>query len=209
MDGEKHGDTEAASLCEAASVTPTWLCILLSKSQCQNQEQNRRKKNFKICSISRVLCVLWIISYNKKLRRQAMGMVREEIILRNARDVNNAQSGITKESDIHEKTVAALVDTGAITLVISEATRQELGLLVMRSDFKAKLADGSPQNYALSEPVQIVWKNREAACQAIVVPGAENTLLGSIPLEALDLIVDPVRQVLTGAHGEEQIAILC
>jgi hypothetical protein len=40
------------------------------------------------------------------------------------------------------------------------------------------------------------------------VPGAEEVLLGAIPLEDLDLIVDPVRQELTGAHGEEALFML-
>jgi hypothetical protein len=40
------------------------------------------------------------------------------------------------------------------------------------------------------------------------VPGAEEVLLGAIPLEGLDLMVDPTRQELTGAHGDEPLFIL-
>jgi hypothetical protein len=33
-------------------------------------------------------------------------------------------------------------------------------------------------------------------------------LLGAIPLEALDLIVHPMRQEVVGAHGEEAVYML-
>jgi hypothetical protein len=47
---------------------------------------------------------------------------------------------------------------------------------------------------------------RGITIQALVVPGMREVLLGAIPLEDLDLVVDPVRQALTGAHGDE---VLC
>jgi hypothetical protein len=70
----------------------------------------------------------------------------------------------------------------------------------------AELADGAKQSYQVTEPVHIRWKDRDTACRALVLPGAGDVLLGAIPLEDMDLIVNPSRQELTGAHGEE---ILC
>lgn len=136
-----------------------------------------------------------------------MGYVYSEIILRNAADVASAKRGMISEQDIHETAVTALVDTGSINLVINEAIRQRLGLL-LEEDFDAELADGSKQKYALSEPVQIQWKNRKKTCQAIVVPNARDVLLGVIPLEALDVIVDPVQQELVGAHGDKELYMI-
>jgi hypothetical protein len=54
--------------------------------------------------------------------------------------------------------------------------------------------------------VEIHWQDRDTTCPALVLPDAGEVLLGAIPLEDMDLMVDPVRQVLTGAHGDE---ILC
>jgi clan AA aspartic protease len=136
-----------------------------------------------------------------------MGYVYSEIILRNAADIAHAKRGIIREQDIHEAAVTALVDTGSITLVINEAIRQQLGLL-LEEDCDADLADGSRQKYALSEPIQVQWKNRKKTCQAIVVPNAKDVLLGVIPLEALDVIVDPVQQELVGAHGDKELHML-
>jgi hypothetical protein len=41
-----------------------------------------------------------------------------------------------------------------------------------------------------------------------VLPGAEEVLLGAIPLEDMDLIVNPARQELTGAHGDEVVCLI-
>jgi glutamine amidotransferase PdxT len=59
----------------------------------------------------------------------------------------------------------------------------------------------------VTEPVEIRWKERFATCNAIVIPGAENVLLGAIPLEDMDLMVNPVKQALEGVHGDEVISL--
>jgi len=136
-----------------------------------------------------------------------MGLVHTEIVLKNAWDITNARHGIIAESEIRQTNVTAMVDTGAATLVINEAIRQQLGLAV-EDTYKAELADGSVQTYSLTESVQIQWKDRKAACQAVVVPNANDVLLGAIPLEAMDLIINPLKQELTGAHGDTVVYML-
>jgi clan AA aspartic protease len=136
-----------------------------------------------------------------------MGLVHAEITLRNAGDVTNVRRGYIKEPEIRQLNITAMVDTGAATLVINEAVRQQLGL-VMESTYAAELADGSAQTYGLTEAVQVQWKNRKVACQAIVVPNANDVLLGAIPLEAMDLIINPSKQELVGAHGDTVVYML-
>jgi hypothetical protein len=70
------------------------------------------------------------------------------------------------------------------------------------------LADGASATYQVTEPVKIYWKNRDTVCQPIVIPGADNILLGAIPLEDMDLIVDPQRRQLIGAHGDEVVCLI-
>ena len=110
------------------------------------------------------------------------GEVREQIILMNSGDVTNAKRGIIQEAGIRTITVEALVDTGAMRLV--------MGIV------KESMA-------ALTEPVMIRWKDRFSSLSAVALPGKEAILLGVLPLEEMDLIVDPVYQRLTGVHGEE------
>jgi hypothetical protein len=51
-------------------------------------------------------------------------------------------------------------------------------------------------------------KNRRFTCNALVLPDAPDILLGVIPLEFMDLIVDPIRQELVGAHGDQAVMMV-
>jgi hypothetical protein len=55
----------------------------------------------------------------------------------------------------------------------------------------------------MAGPVEINWKDRRASLEALVLPDASEVLLGALPLEALDLLVDSVRQEVCGAHGDK------
>ena len=135
-----------------------------------------------------------------------MGIVRTEITLKNAVDVANSQNGIIKEPEIRQTVVQAVVDTGAMTLVINEELRRQLGLLVVGTRV-ATLADDAKKTIKIAQPVEVHWKNRSMACRPWVVDSG-NVLLGAIPLEDMDLIVDPSSQTLAGAHGEEAVGLL-
>jgi clan AA aspartic protease len=130
-----------------------------------------------------------------------MGEVRTEITLVNIRDMAKATDGLIPVEQVRQMTVNALVDTGAWTLAINEETRQKLGLTIKRSG-EATLAGGIKAPCQTTEYVEVRWKDREAACEAVVLPGEEEILLGAYPLEGMDLIVHPQRQEIVGAHGD-------
>jgi clan AA aspartic protease len=119
-----------------------------------------------------------------------MGTVHAEITLKNV-----------KNEAIAPETVTAVVDTGAMSLVITEELRQKLGLGVVGEKI-AKIANGQRVSCNLTEAVEVRWKNRLSILSAVVIPGAETILLGAIPLEDMDLIVNPITQELAGAHGD-------
>ena len=135
-----------------------------------------------------------------------MGIVHAEITLKNVGDVINVRRGFIKEPEIRQTVIQAVVDTGAMTLVINEQLRQELGLGVVGSRV-ATLANNVKETVKVAETVEVHWRNRSMTCQPWVV-GAGRTLLGAIPLENMDLIVDPSAQELVGAHGEEEVGYL-
>ena len=135
-----------------------------------------------------------------------MGLVHAEITLKNAGDVTDVQRGFIKEPEIRETVVQAIVDTGAMTLVINEQLRQQLGLGIVGSKV-ATLANNVKETVKIAEPVDVHWKNRSMTCRPWVV-GSGRVLLGAIPLENMDLIVDPSAQELVGAHGEEEVGLL-
>ena len=131
-----------------------------------------------------------------------MGNVYAEVTIKNSADVTNVERGIILDKDVRSLTVTALVDTGAGTIVINEDMRQKLGLAIERTR-TAFLAGGQETVCKITEPVRIIWKDRDTVCRAWVLPGEDEALLGLIPLEEMDLIVDPKRQELIGAHGDK------
>jgi clan AA aspartic protease len=135
------------------------------------------------------------------------GIVYTEIVLKNAGDIAMVQRGIIPEKEVRTVAVKAMVDTGAGTLVINEEIREKLGLST-KALRRTALADGISAIYQVTEPVEIQWEDRNSACMAVVIPGADNILLGAIPLEDMDLIVDPKRQQLVGAHGNEVVCLV-
>jgi len=133
-----------------------------------------------------------------------MGMVHESITLKNAVDVGDVRRGYIKEPDIRQIKVRAMVDTGAETLVISEAIRQALGLDVLGAK-RVSFANESVQTCHFTEPVEVHWNDRFTSVHALVIPDIKEVLLGAISLEGLNVIVDPLNQQLIGAHGDEMI----
>jgi hypothetical protein len=136
-----------------------------------------------------------------------MSTFKETITLTNTRDKGNAKHGLIPEAKVRTVTLDAWVDTAAWTLVINEETRVTLGLDVEGSE-RATLADGTTMEYAMTEGLDIRWKNREFTLRAQVVPTADAILFGAFAMEALDLIADPVDECLKGRHGDKPLRLL-
>jgi len=130
-----------------------------------------------------------------------MGNVFAEITVKNAVQDELARNGQISENDVRTVTLTAIVDTGATTLVINEDIFNQLGLSVIEPRI-VNVAGGGRISCKLAGPVRIYWKDRFATVDAVVMPEGR-PLLGVIPLEFMDLIVDPTRQELIGAHGDE------
>jgi len=129
-------------------------------------------------------------------------MFKEEITLENVFDRAKADHGSLKEEEVRALKIEAIPDTGAWSLVINEDVRQKLGLAIKRKRWST-LADGTSGTYDVTDSVIVQWKDRDTVVPAIVLPGAKDILLGAMPLEGMDLMVDPVHGKLVGVHGEE------
>ena len=134
-----------------------------------------------------------------------MGNVYAEITVKNADDLALVNAGHMEENNVRTVTLNAMVDTGATTLEINEDIFRQLGLTVVETRF-INIAGGGKMECKVTSPVNIYWKNRFAAVSAVVLPEGK-PLLGVIPLEFMDLVVDPVRRELVGAHGDEAILL--
>jgi len=133
-----------------------------------------------------------------------MGQFTEVITLKNTGDVNAFRRGLIKEGDIRQVTIRVIPDTGASTLFITEKICQKLGLFIT-GESVASIADGSRKSCKKTEGVDVHWKDRSTICQALVMSGSRVNLLGAIPLEGMDLRVNPVKRRLEGVHGRKAI----
>ncbi len=84
--------------------------------------------------------------------------------------------------------VTALADTGAVFLCIPEHVRLQLKLEVLETR-EVKLADGSRVTYPYVGPIVLRFKNRTGFVGALVL--GDEVLLGAIPMEEMDLVVNP------------------
>jgi hypothetical protein len=97
-----------------------------------------------------------------------------------------------------------MVDSGAWTLIISEATRAQLGLEIEYMD-ETEVANGRVETCGITNPVTIRWKDRSIHLPAAVLPDETEVLLGAYPLEGMDLLIDCKREHLIGAHGDKPL----
>lgn len=88
-----------------------------------------------------------------------------------------------------------LVDSGAYMMAINESIQEQLNI-PFKEKSKAQLANGSIVEYDVVGPIEIKFKNRSAVCNAFVLPGDSEPLLGVIPMEEMDVLIHPLRQEL-------------
>ena len=91
--------------------------------------------------------------------------------------------------------INALVDTGATFLCVTEEIALQLGFDITEvRQQTVTLADGHQRKVPKIAPIEIVFENRSYVTESVVL--GNEPLLGVIPLEAMDLVVDPRQQTL-------------
>jgi len=61
---------------------------------------------------------------------------------------------------------------------------------------KGQFANGHIVEYNVVGPIEVRFKNRRCTVDAMVLPGGSEPLLGAIPLEDMDVLVNPYRREL-------------
>jgi predicted aspartyl protease len=99
----------------------------------------------------------------------------------------------------------ALVDTGASTLSLPRRLVAQLGLKPLRSR-EARTSAG-PVTLQVFGTARLTVQGRDCTCDVVEIPDDCPVLIGQVPLELLDFVVDPSGQRLIGnpAHGGEHI----
>jgi len=124
-----------------------------------------------------------------------MGLIYADIELINGDDLVLARKHIIGKEEIKRMYVNMLVDTGSVYMCINETVKEQLQLSVLEKR-KAQLADGTVVEFDIVGPIEVRFKNRRCMVDAMVIPGDNELLLGDIPLEDMDVLIDPVRREL-------------
>lgn len=111
-----------------------------------------------------------------------MGLVYQHIRLANAAD-----------PEVKELDANALVDSGAMDLCVTPLVAKQLKLKTLEQRV-VTLADGRRETVDYAGPVLVEVFGRRAFTGAMVM--GDTVLLGAIPMEAMDVLIDPRRQQL-------------
>ena len=133
-----------------------------------------------------------------------MGKVVVKIKLTNYFKLRLYESKFSKAKPVQVE-VQALVDTGATRLYLKPSVIKKLGL--QRTDaVRSQTTNGGAIRFKY-EPVQLELMGRRENFDVIEVPESVPNLLGQVPLEVLDFVVDCKRQKLipNPEHGGEQM----
>ena len=135
-----------------------------------------------------------------------MGRVLTEVTVESLKDLWDAQRGMIPPEQVRRITVPdALVDTGATTLALPTRYIKQLGLV--KTFEKRATSSTGVSSVNVYETVRVTLLGRSCGVDVIEVPDEVPVLIGQIPLEMLDLVVDLQGRRLTGnpAHGGEQV----
>lgn len=91
-------------------------------------------------------------------------------------------------SDLEDITANALVDTGALDMVIPEHLAIQLQLADLKPR-EVQLADGSRKLVRYAGPLKVEMMGRDCVTAAIVM--GNQVLLGAIPMQAMDVVIHP------------------
>jgi predicted aspartyl protease len=135
-----------------------------------------------------------------------MGKVLVSARLENLFDPHEVSMGArTPDAVRFVEVTDALVDTGASLLSVPHRLIAQLGLKPAYT--RPARTAGGPITVQIYDGVLLKLQGRECRCEVLALPDDCPVLIGQIPLEQLDFVVDPKGQRLIGnpAHGGEQI----
>jgi clan AA aspartic protease len=117
-----------------------------------------------------------------------MGLVRTPLTLANP-----------KRPDLAPLTVEALVDTGTVHVCVPERVAVQLDLEELKRR-EVTVADGSTHSVPYVGPIVTAFGRRHGYTGAMVL--GDDVLLGAIPMEDMDLIVQPMtREVVANPRS--------
>ena len=133
-----------------------------------------------------------------------MGEVRVKARLTNAVDESLVRRGMLRPEQVRTYEADALVDPGAVRVILPPHVVARLGLAV-RGQRVTEYADGRREIVGVTEPLIVELEGRDTLDEALVL--GNEVLIGQTVLEKLDLFVDCQRRRLipNPAHPDQPV----
>ena len=125
-----------------------------------------------------------------------MGEIKVKIDLENFADRYLYLKKSIQEDEVKKHQMDAIVDTGAVMLMLPQEVVEKLGMEVLRTVI-VTYADERREERHVAGTVTIKIGDRFMNTDCIVGPPLSEALIGQVILETLDLIPDCQRQILT------------
>jgi len=125
-----------------------------------------------------------------------MGEVRARVVLENEGDRVLAEAGHLDPAQVRRAEIEALVDTGAVMILLPQEVVESLGLPI-DGNVTVTLADESRIELRRARRLSLELNGRQMDTDCLVGPPQCEPLVGQLVLERLDLVVDPVRRTVT------------
>jgi predicted aspartyl protease len=135
-----------------------------------------------------------------------MGRVTVRAMIENSGDLYMAEKGALAADQVRRIEVDdALVDTGATNLSMPKKLIQQLGLIPFRS--RVARTSAGTTTFQVYGGVRLTVQGRDCHLDVVELPDDCPVLIGQIPLESLDFVVDMSAHRLIGnpAHGGEHM----
>jgi len=135
-----------------------------------------------------------------------MGKVVVPAKIENIEDLYAVDRGQLRPDEVRRVEVSdALVDTGAMMLSMPKRFIAELGLKRFRT--RHAQTTSAVSEFGVYGTVQLTVQGRDCRVDVAKVPDDCPVLIGQVPLELLDFVVDPLGQKLKGnpEHGGEHM----
>jgi hypothetical protein len=125
-----------------------------------------------------------------------MGLIYADVELVNTYDLHQEDLNLISKDEIRSLRIEKiLVCTEPMMLAINETMQAHLQCSVIDKRI-LESANGEQKEYDIVGPIEIRVKNRRTICQAIVLPGDSEPLLGTLLLSGMDILIDPSGQEL-------------
>lgn len=124
-----------------------------------------------------------------------MGEIRVQVRFDNDNDTVAKREGKLRRK-VRSALVEAVVDTGAVMMLLSRELVEKLGLNIFDKTI-VQLADDRKVEMERAGGVGVTIGDRRMVIDCLVGPPGSEPLLGQLVMESLDLIADPARRTLT------------